>query len=135
MVITPHVLVGAMVGRRRSLGGAAALGLVSHYLLDAIPHRDYTMHGVAGAGRLVLDATLGGLALLAVEADRAQVAAALAALVPDVLAVGSRHGLPTPLHDRLHEALHHTRRPGRFAGWAPQVAVSAVLLVALRRAG
>jgi hypothetical protein len=135
MVITPHVLVGAMVGRRRSLGGAAALGLVSHYLLDAIPHRDYTMDGVAGAGRLVLDATGGGLALLAVEADRAQVVAALAALLPDVLAVASRHGLPTPLHDRLHEALHHTRCPGRFAGWAPQVAVSAVLLVALRRAG
>lgn len=134
MVITPHVLVGATLGRRRSLAGAAALGLVSHYLLDAIPHRDYTMDGVAGAGRLVLDATVGGMALHAVDADRAQVVAAFAALVPDILAVASRHGLPTPRHDRLHEALHHTRRPGRVAGWVPQVAVSALLLVALRRA-
>jgi hypothetical protein len=135
MVITPHVLVGATIGRRRSLGGAAALGLVSHYLLDAIPHRDYTMDGIAGAGRLVLDATVGGLALRAVRADRAQLVAALAALAPDILAVASRHGVPTPLHDRLHEALHHTRDPGLWAGWVPQLAGSAALLVALRRAG
>ena len=135
MVITPHVLVGATLGRRRSLGGAVVLGLVSHYLIDAIPHRDYTMDGLAGAGRLALDATLGGLALRAVRADRAQVAAALAALVPDILAVASRHGVPTPLHDRLHEALHHKRDPGLWAGWVPQLAGSAALLVALRRAG
>jgi hypothetical protein len=133
MVITPHVLVGAALARRRSVGAAAALGLVSHYALDAIPHRDYSMEGIAGAGRLVLDAALAGVALRALRADRAQIVGALAALVPDVLAVAGRHGLPTPLHDRLHEATHHESDPDFVSGWAPQVAVSIVLFAALRR--
>ena len=97
------------------------LGLLSHYVLDAIPHRDYSMEGTAGAGRLVLDAALAALALRAIGADRAQLAGAIAALVPDVLAVASRHGVPTPLHDRLHEATHHESDPGLVAGWLPQV--------------
>jgi hypothetical protein len=134
MVITPHVCVGAALGRgRRSLLAAAGLGFASHYLLDAIPHRDYTLEGVAGAAKLALDSTLAGAALVLVRADRMMVCGALAALVPDVLAVSSRNGLPTPTHDRLHEATHAETIPGAIWGWAPQIALAASLVVALRR--
>ena len=134
MVITPHVAVGAALGRgRRSLLVAAGIGFASHYLLDAIPHRDYKMDGVAGAARLSLDATLAGAALAFVRADRAMVSGALAALVPDVLAVLSRHGLPTPAHDRLHEATHAEAIPGPVWGWVPQIALAVGVVVALRQ--
>jgi hypothetical protein len=133
MVITPHVCVGAALGRgRRSLLVAAGLGLASHYLLDAIPHRDYSLDGVPGAAKLVLDATLAGAALVLVRADRTMVVGALASLVPDVLAVSGRHGVPTPAHDRLHEALHAERIPGPALGWLPQVALAAALVASLR---
>ena len=134
MVITPHVCVGAALGRgRRSLVAAAGLGLASHYLLDAIPHHDYTLEGVQGALKLALDTSLAGAALVLVRADRAMVCGALAALVPDVLAVSSRNGFPTPAHDRLHEATHTEAIPGAVWGWAPQAALAAGLVVALRR--
>jgi hypothetical protein len=134
MVITPHVAVGAALGRgRRSTLAAAGIGFASHYLLDAIPHRDYTLEGVPGALRLVVDSTLAGAVLVLVRADRMMVSGALAALVPDVLAVSSRHGLPTPAHDRLHEATHAEAIPGPVWGWAPQIAVAVGLVVALRQ--
>jgi hypothetical protein len=134
MVITPHVCVGAALGRgRRSVLAAAGLGIASHYLLDAIPHRDYSLEGVPGAAKLVLDATLAGVALVLVRADRTMVCGAIASLIPDVLAVSSRNGVPTPAHDRLHEALHAERIPGFAWGWAPQFALAAGIVAGLRR--
>jgi len=42
MPITPHMLVGAAIGTQSpNLLIAFCLGLVSHYLLDALPHWDY----------------------------------------------------------------------------------------------
>src|ERR1022692_4071564 len=55
MIATLHILVGAAgVLKARSVGGALAIGALTHLALDAVPHRDYR----PGA--------LGGLALTAV---------------------------------------------------------------------
>lgn len=42
MVITPHLLVGAAIGKRvRSVWLVFVLAWLSHYLLDFLPHWDY----------------------------------------------------------------------------------------------
>ena len=42
MILTPHILVGAVIGAKaQSLGLIVILGLFSHFVLDKIPHWDY----------------------------------------------------------------------------------------------
>jgi len=42
MVLTPHILVGAAVGTQVSnIWVAFLFGLISHYLIDFLPHWDY----------------------------------------------------------------------------------------------
>lgn len=42
MVLAPHIIVGALIGSRiHSFWIVAILGLVSHFVLDQIPHWDY----------------------------------------------------------------------------------------------
>lgn len=42
MIITPHILVGAVIGAKtQNLGFIIILGLLSHFILDKIPHWDY----------------------------------------------------------------------------------------------
>ena len=42
MIITPHLLVGAAIGAKtHNLGLIIILGLLSHLILDKIPHWDY----------------------------------------------------------------------------------------------
>jgi len=44
MILTPHLLVGAAIGSKiHSWPEIAALAIVSHYLLDAIPHPEYKL--------------------------------------------------------------------------------------------
>lgn len=47
MILTPHILAGALIGARtNSLSTAFIFGLVSHYLLDQVPHWDYNVKKV-----------------------------------------------------------------------------------------
>lgn len=42
MIITPHLILGAAIGAKiKYLGWIIVLGLVSHLILDKIPHWDY----------------------------------------------------------------------------------------------
>ena len=42
MIITPHMLVGAAIGSQSpNLWIAFCLGVVSHFLIDILPHWDY----------------------------------------------------------------------------------------------
>lgn len=42
MIITPHLLIGAVIGAKiRHFGWIIVLGIVSHLILDKIPHWDY----------------------------------------------------------------------------------------------
>ncbi len=42
MVLTPHILAGAVIGSEiKNIWLIAGLGLASHYFLDSLPHWDY----------------------------------------------------------------------------------------------
>lgn len=64
MLVTNHVLSGALIGAavRRPLP-AAALGLVSHFALDAVPHWG-KFEGGAGMLRVAVPDGLAGLAVI-----------------------------------------------------------------------
>jgi hypothetical protein len=91
VLLTNHVLSGALIGARaRGPGQAFAAGVVSHFVLDAIPHwgawgsrRRFLR--VAVADGLVSLAVAGALAAAAPPARRAAVLAGMAgAALPDV---------------------------------------------------
>ena len=43
MILTPHIIVGAVIGAKiHNFWLIAILGLLSHFILDKIPHWDYT---------------------------------------------------------------------------------------------
>ncbi len=42
MIATPHILIGAMIGAKiKKIGWVIILALLSHFILDRIPHWDY----------------------------------------------------------------------------------------------
>lgn len=48
MVLTPHLIVGAAIGARiQSLGLIVILGILSHFILDKLPHWDYSNNGIS----------------------------------------------------------------------------------------
>ncbi len=47
MILIPHILVGAVIGAKiKHLGLVIILGLLSHLILDKIPHWDYLPKGM-----------------------------------------------------------------------------------------
>ena len=90
MLLTNHVLSGALIGARaRGPGQAFAAGVASHFVLDAIPHwgewgTKRRFLRVAVADGLVSLAVAGALAAAAPPARRAAVLAGMAgAALPD----------------------------------------------------
>lgn len=134
MVITPHALVGAAVGRRLSVPAAILAGLGTHYLLDRIPHRDYPLRAGGGAA-LALDAAIAASSLRRQPASA--LAGAVAGILPDLLLVAARRWPVGAIeaHRRLHEANHTTRRCSAALEVATQVAAVGLAAVALGRAG
>src|SRR3989304_8260259 len=57
MILTPHVLIGALIGAQTTNPLAAfVFGLVSHYLIDKIPHWDYDIKKIeekSGGGKVI----------------------------------------------------------------------------------
>ena len=48
MILTPHLLIGAAIGAKtHNLGLIIILGLLSHLVLDRIPHWDYSNPGIS----------------------------------------------------------------------------------------
>jgi hypothetical protein len=48
MILTPHLLIGAAIGAKtHNLGLIIILGLLSHLILDRIPHWDYPNTGIS----------------------------------------------------------------------------------------
>jgi hypothetical protein len=105
VVITPHATVGAALGktlaRQRPLL-ALGLGVLSHYLLDQVPHRDYDLYAPNGKTFVGLE-LLTVAAVLSVEGYApATYAGALGGVLPDVVALLAPNSLPSRLHGRLH---------------------------------
>ena len=47
MILTPHAIIGAVIGAKtHNLGLIVILGIFSHALLDHLPHWDYTNNGI-----------------------------------------------------------------------------------------
>jgi hypothetical protein len=47
MILTPHLIIGAAIGAKtHNLGLIIILGILSHYILDFVPHWDYINHGI-----------------------------------------------------------------------------------------
>jgi hypothetical protein len=47
MIFTPHIIVGAAIGAKtHNLGLIIILGLLTHFILDKVPHWDYNLPAV-----------------------------------------------------------------------------------------
>jgi hypothetical protein len=47
MILLPHIITGAMIGAKtKNLGLIIILGILSHFILDKIPHWDYSINGI-----------------------------------------------------------------------------------------
>jgi hypothetical protein len=91
MLVTIHVLSGAVIGAKaRRPGPAFALGVLSHFALDAVPHwgnwkEPPTFMQVAVADGLTGLAVMGAMTALAAPEERASVLAGMAgAAFPDL---------------------------------------------------
>ncbi len=126
MDATPHLVVGAALGRRMHPLLAFAVGVASHAVLDAIPHYHYT-GGESFSPVTVLDvavgACLGVLIALAAPRPWGALAGAAGGIFPDVERVFS---------GREYNFLPH-RDIGLPWGLVTQVAVTVLALaLALR---
>ena len=90
MLVTNHVLSGALVGRvARGPVSAFGLGVASHFVLDAIPHwggRDIRdIMGIAVTDGLVGLAAMAGVVAITAPEDRLRVLAGMSgACLPDL---------------------------------------------------
>jgi hypothetical protein len=148
MLVTNHVLSGALIGAvARRPAGAFALGVASHFALDAVPHWGEWSGGrshflrVAVADGLTGLAVIGVLAAAAPPERRVAVLAGMAgAALPDIdkpwrLWFG-RSPFPHAV-DRFHSAIqreapHYARRELAVAA---ALGTATLALFRLRRAG
>jgi len=122
MVATPHALAGAFASRfARSPRGAVAAGVISHLVLDRVPHTDYRLDN-----RKALFADFAAATLLtAVLGRRHRLAAA--GVLPDLaMATELRTGLRVTLP--LHHANHTSIEPPVVIGVLTQLITAAGLL-------
>ena len=126
MIATPHALAGGFASRfARTPRGALAAGVISHLVLDRIPHTDYRLANRRALFADVAAATLVGAAL----ARRRPLAAAGAfgGVLPDLVMVTElRTGLRVTLP--LHHANHTSIEPPLVIGVLTQLITVGVLL-------
>lgn len=49
MILLPHIITGAAIGAKtQNLGLIIILGILIHFILDRIPHWDYSIKGIEG---------------------------------------------------------------------------------------
>jgi hypothetical protein len=139
MLATTHVLTGALIGRVvRRPGRAAALGVVSHVALDALPHWGMWPDTPHRRGKFLAVAAVDGLTLAGVLAvmirrgrPASEISGALGALVLDMdkptELLGVRQLWPDRLH-ALHLGVQRHEQPQR---WRIDVAVAALSALTL----
>ncbi|MBI2049966.1 MAG: hypothetical protein HYT35_00720 [Candidatus Staskawiczbacteria bacterium] len=130
MILTPHLLFGAAVGSKiEYMPLTIILAFLSHYLLDLIPHIEYSVANISkkqwqrawpDISRVFLDFSLGMILILAFAPAGKQIiilSSALTALIPDGLTIVSLIS-PNKLldkHDQFHRKkvhfLKHKRIP------------------------
>jgi hypothetical protein len=126
MVATPHALAGAFASRfARSPRGALAAGVISHLVLDRIPHTDYRLTNRKALLADLATATVVTAALT--RRHRLAAAGAFGGVLPDLAMVAElRTGLRITLP--LHHANHTSIEPPVVLGVLTQLITAAVLL-------
>jgi hypothetical protein len=130
MVATPHALAGAFASRFvRSPRGAVAAGVISHLVLDRVPHTDYRLDNRKALFADFAAATL--LTAVLVRRHRLAAAGAFGGVLPDLaMATELRTGLRVTLP--LHHANHTSIEPPVVIGVLTQL-ITAAGLLALHR--
>ena len=77
MILIPHLIIGAIIAIKfNSLPLIIFLALLSHYLLDAIPHIDYSIEGIRknirknffkDISKIILDVTVGLIFIILIQ--------------------------------------------------------------------
>ena len=152
MIASAHVAAGALAAvvassltERRAwrIAAAFALGVVSHYAMDAIPHGDYrplarsTLLVVAAAETIVVGALAAYLVRRRVTVRWAELFAAgfAGATLPDAKVLAAlllpQEAARTVAEygDRLHAL--HAPQPSPAVGWTIEIAFTIVLLAVL----
>lgn len=144
MLATTHVLTGALIGRvLRRPGRAAAVGVVSHVALDALPHWGMWPDTPHFRAKFLTVAAIDGLTLsgvLAVMVRRrrpaAEITGALGALLLDMdkptALLGVRQLWPDRVH-AVHLGVQRHEQPQRWRIDVTVAALSALVLWATER--
>lgn len=123
MVSTPHLLVGAALATKiHPLILAAILAILSHYVLDAIPHWDYSTTAIRKRRwkdsvpvflKATLDFSLGILIILLLAENRfSALSGAFFAVLPDAvtfltIVLPNTNNRPLKTHHLLHNKMGH----------------------------
>jgi len=142
MIITPHMLVGTAIGAYcNNIWAAFCFGLISHYLLDALPHWDFLekvkINNPDHLKKIGLDFILGGLLVLFLTWSSPQkifiLVALVGALLPDCLEVlYNNFNIRWLKHlSRFHHKIHYQKRLCFWSGLPFMLIISLTALFAL----
>lgn len=116
----------------RSVKRGFAIGVISHLLLDAVPHRDYNPRALGGL-LLAVDLTGGAFSVYKLSRGRAVVlAGALGGLLPDLLRPAESLLRFEPF-GALHRLAHTAARPAVPASLLMQTLTAAAATAVLIR--
>lgn len=139
MLATTHVLTGALIGRVvRRPSRAAALGVVSHVALDALPHWGLPPGTPRRRAKFLTVAVIDGLTLSGVFAVMlrrrrpvGEIAGALGGLTLDMDKPTELLGVRQLWPDRVHAVHLGVQRHERPSRWRIDVGVAALAALAL----
>lgn len=129
------MLIGAAGAlKARSVGGALAIGALTHLALDAVPHRDYRLDALGGLG-LTADLACGTLAVVCLSGgSEVLLAGALGGVLPDVVGLVERRCSVSPT-GWVHATMHSDSRPSPWCSAAIQGLTAAAAALVLWAAG
>ena len=141
VIATPHALAGAAAGQRVAFGGRAVAvavaftaGVLTHLLLDRVPHADYALAEFGGLLFVVDFAVAAALSVKLTGGPLVPLTGAAGGVLPDVAHVLEKHA-GIDITRTLQVANHTDLTWPLWAGLATQAAVVGlcVLLLCGRR--
>jgi len=137
MVIIPHMLAGAAIGAHSpNVWAAFCFGLISHYLLDSLPHWEYLnsikIKKVKQALKVFIDFAIGIIIVLIVSwpLKIIIISGIIGALLPDFIEFvyhNFKIKFLRPLSS-FHQKIHYYKKVTLFKGLMLQVIILAISL-------
>ena len=123
MILTPHILIGAAIGAHlNSWLWVIILAVISHFLLDIIPHAEYP---IKDTPKVIMDFSLGFLLVVALNPGFLVLLGAAFAIFPDFLTLFNIKAVT-----RLHRKTHFLRKKN-FPFWGRVLIQLLVSILAL----